>query len=147
MRAFERGREEAKRATGPPADPAVIAAALGVEIVRWPFSGRIMEVAIDGVVAIQQRLSPAWERWLIAHALGHHLLHTGAAFHLDGWKWVSRFKAERQAEEFAAGLFTPPDAWALKGPTALARRLRLPESKVEFALPLWRASGEGKPPG
>ncbi|MDE2765205.1 MAG: hypothetical protein OXI25_02075, partial [Chloroflexota bacterium] len=97
MRAFERGRAVAKRAPGPPADPAAIAAALGVEIVRWPFSHRILEVVMDGIVAIQERLPPAWERWLIAHALGHHLLHTGAAFHLKGWQWVSRSKAERQA--------------------------------------------------
>ena len=138
MRAFERGRAVAKRAPGPPADPAAIAAALGVEVVRWPFSNRILEVVMDGVVAVQERLPPAWERWLIAHALGHHLLHTGAAFHLKGWQWVSRSKAERQAEEFAAGLFTPPAAWTLHGPAALARRLRLPERKVEYALPLWK---------
>ena len=123
MRAFNQGREAAKRAAGPPTDPAAVAAALGVEVVRWPFSGRILEVVLEGVVALQQGLAPAWERWLIAHALGHHLLHTGAAFHLDGWQWVSRFKAERQAEEFAAGLFAPPggvDAERSRRPGATA---------------------------
>ena len=144
MRAFDQGREAAKRAAGSPTDPAAVAAALGVEVVRWPFSSRILEVVLEGVVALQQGLAPAWERWLIAHALGHHLLHTGAAFHLDGWQWVSRFKAERQAEEFAAGLFAPPGAWTLSGAAALARRLRLPEQKVEYALPLWRREAAGR---
>ncbi len=144
MRAFDQGREAAKRASASPADPAAVAAALGVEVVHWPFSGRILEVVLEGVVALRQGLPPAWERWLIAHALGHHLLHTGAAFHLDGWRWVGRFKAERQAEEFAAGLFAPPGAWTLNGAAALARRLRLPEQKVEYALPLWRAAEKAR---
>ena len=128
----------------PPIDLASVTDKLGLEVTDWRFRGRLREVIMDGVVGIDSRLPEPWVRWLTAHAIGHHLLHTGTSFYLDCWQWVNRLKAERQAEEFAAGLLMP-SATALVGqaPSAVARRLGVPQSKVPW---LWKcfqsASGE-----
>ena len=77
---------------------------LGLEVVYFPFHGRVKEMIIDGVIGVQPGLTRPWFRWYVAHAIGHHLLHVGTSFYLDTWQWVSLAKAERQAEEFAARL-------------------------------------------
>ena len=110
---------------------------LGLELVRWRFHGRLKEVIMEGVIAIDCRLPDPWVRWLTAHAIGHHVLHTGAWLYLDSWQWVNRRKAERQAEEFAAGLLVPA-AGPLVTPGAemLAARLGIPLEKAAFGLGL-----------
>ena len=114
---------------------------LGLEIVDWRFGGRVREAIMEGVIGIDMRLPQPWVRWLTAHAVGHHLLHTGTSFYLDCWQWVNRVKAERQAEEFAAGLLMPtaPVLQGL-GPAAAARRLGIPESKAGLVLRLLAVS-------
>ena len=77
---------------------------LGLEVVDFPFQGRIKEMIVDGVIGVQPGLTRPWFRWYVAHAIGHHLMHVGTSFYLDAWQWVSLAKAERQAEEFAAWL-------------------------------------------
>lgn len=77
---------------------------LGLEVVVFPFHGWIKEIIVDGVIGVQPGLTRPWFRWYVAHAIGHHLMHVGTGFYLDGWQWVSLAKAERQAEEFAAWL-------------------------------------------
>ncbi|MDA1175125.1 MAG: hypothetical protein O2826_11500 [Chloroflexi bacterium] len=83
---------------------------------------------------IDDRLGDAWTRWLTAHALGHHVLHVGASLYLEDWQWVNRNKAERQAEEFAAGLLAGPAPRRPATPKGLARRLGIPEPKAEFVI-------------
>ena len=137
MIAYERGRDLAQRyRLEPRADLRPMLRDLRMEIVPWRFEGRVREVIVEGCVGIDDRFGEAWTRWLTAHALGHHLLHTGASLYLESWQWVSKVKAERQAEEFAAGLLS---ANALQRPTtakSLARRLGIPEAKAELILEL-----------
>ena len=142
MLAYERGRDLAQRyRMEPRADLRPMLRDLGVEIVPWRFDGRVREVIIEGCVGIDDRLGEAWTRWLTAHAVGHHLLHTGASLYLESWQWVSKVKAERQAEEFAAGLLSL--GWSVRPatPKGLARRLGIPESKAELILALEPAGG------
>ena len=137
MRSYELGRSLA-RSTGiePPADLEPLLSQLGIEVVPWRFAGRIREVIIDGTVGIDDRMAEPWTRWLTAHAIGHHLLHTGTSLYLESWQWVSRVKAERQAEEFAAGLLLPAGDALGAGPRTLAHRCGIPEAKVAWALGL-----------
>ena len=109
-------------------------------VVRLRFAGRVREVIIEGTVGIDERLPESWVRWLTAHALDHHLLHTGTSLYLESWQWVSRLKAERQAEEFAAGMLVPPERASTRGGRGLARRCGVPEAKAELALALERPS-------
>lgn len=139
MRAFERGRALALELDQEmPADLAPLLQRLGLETVPWRFSGRVREVIIDRVIGIDDRMSEPWTRWLTAHAIGHYLLHTGASFYLESWQWVDRSKAERQAEEFAAGLLLPPESPPLIGQRLLSRHCGIPEAKAAYALSLWQ---------
>ena len=94
-----------------PVDLRRLVTALGLEVITFPFRGRIKEVIIEGVIGVQSGLARPWFRWYVAHAMGHHLLHVGTSFYLDCWQWVNRAKAERQAEEFAARLLGGPNGW------------------------------------
>ncbi len=137
MIAFERGRQVAiECGLEQPADLKPLLTKLGIEVVPWHFNGRVREVVLEGHIGIDDRLSEAWSRWLTAHAIGHHLLHTGASFYLESWQWVNRVKAERQAEEFAAGLLAPHDTSSPSTVKRLAGRTRIPESKAEYLLDL-----------
>ena len=139
MIAFQRGRAlAAEYSVNPPADLDPVLAKLGIAVVPWRFAGRVREVVIEGTIGIDDRLSEPWVRWLTAHALGHHLLHTGTSLYLESWQWVSRVKAERQAEEFASGLLLPNDLAGVRGHRALARRCGIPEAKAALAWSLAR---------
>ena len=94
-----------------PVDLRGLAAQLGLEVVSFPFDGRIKEVIIGRTIGVQPGLPRPWFRWYVAHAIGHHLLHVGTSFYLESWQWVNHAKAERQAEEFAAWLVGGPDGW------------------------------------
>ena len=86
---------------------------MGLEVIAFPFRGRIQEMIIDGVIGVRPDLPRPWFRWYVAHAIGHHVLHVGASFHLDGWQWISHAKAEWQAEEFASWLLAGAAGWRL----------------------------------
>lgn len=118
-----------------PVDLRRLTGALGLRVVEFPFSGRLKEVIIDGVIGVRPGLPRAEFRWLVAHATGHHLLHVGASFYLQDWQWVNRAKAERQAEEFAACLLGGPDGWRLSAP-----ELGIPGAKLPLVAELTRQS-------
>ena len=94
-----------------PVDLKSVVACLGLEVVPFPFSGRVKEVIIGGTIGVQPGLPRPWFRWYVAHAIGHHLLHVGTGFYLQSWQRVGHAKAERQAEEFAACLTGGPEGW------------------------------------
>ncbi len=58
---------------------------------------------MDGHVAVAKRLSPEWRRWVIAHAIGHRLLHPGNHLELRAHTDLPR-RFKREAEDFARGL-------------------------------------------
>ena len=108
-----------------PVDLRTLADRLSVEVTTFPFRGRVQEMIVDGVIGVRPGLPRPWFRWYVAHAMGHHLLHVGGSFYLESWQWVSRAKAERQAEEFAFALLAGPDphGWT-------ARELGIPPEKM-----------------
>ena len=94
-----------------PVDLKRLSVELGLDVVAFPFQGRLKEVIIDGVIGVKPGLARSSFRWLVAHAIGHHMLHVGTSFYLESWQWVNHAKAEKQAEEFAAWLLGGPDGW------------------------------------
>ena len=110
---------------GTPVNLRRLAERLGIEVVTFPFRGRVREVVVEGVIGVQPGLSRPWFRWYVAHAIGHHVLHVGTSFYLASWQWASRAKAERQAEEFAAALLAGPCAAFLT-----AQELGIPAEKL-----------------
>ena len=108
-----------------PVDLRRLVRALGLEVITFPFRGRIKEMIIEGAIGVQPGLTRPWFRWYVAHAVGHHLLHVGTSFYLDCWQWVNHAKAERQAEEFAARLLGGPDGWR-----SSASELGIPNAKI-----------------
>ena len=135
MRAFRLGRNLAERhAIQPGGDLGPVLRSLGLEVVPWRFRGRLREVIFEGAIGIDASLPENWQRWLTAHAIGHHSLHTGTSLYLASWQWVNRVKEERQAEEFAAGLLLPPDAMVGVGEARLVVRCGVPREKARWAL-------------
>ena len=127
MRAFRLGRDLAERyAIQPGGDLTPLLQGLGLEVEPWRFRGRLREVIFEGAIGIDESLP--------AHAIGHHALHTGTSLYLASWQWVNRVKAERQAEEFAAGLLLPPQAMNGVGEVRLAARCGVPREKARWAL-------------
>ena len=135
MRALRIGRDLAERsAVEPGGDLAPLLRELGLEVIPWRFTGRVREVIFEGAIGIDDALPETWKRWLTAHAIGHHLLHTGASLYLASRQWVNRVKAERQAEEFAAGLLVPAGVARNAGENAVAVRCGVPREKARWAL-------------
>ena len=130
MRSFERGCALADElGVGPGAELRPVLEHLGLEVEPWRFAGRVREVIVERTIGIDDRLSEPWVRWLTAHAVGHHLLHTGTSLYVESWQWVARLKAERQAEEFAAGLLAGGPASQAAGLGGLASRCAIPAAK------------------
>ena len=135
MRALRIGRDLAEQSgVEPGGDLAPLLSELGLEVIPWRFTGRVREVIFEGAIGIDDALPETWKRWLTAHAIGHHLLHTGASLYLASRQWVNRVKAERQAEEFAAGLLVPANAARNAGENAIAVRCGVPHEKARWAL-------------
>lgn len=83
-------------------DVEAVADLLGMEVVTWPLSV-LKEMVIGDFICVASRLDPGWRRWVIAHAIGHRLMHPG------NHTWI-RFHTglghqfEREAEDFARSL-------------------------------------------
>ena len=109
MKAEERARELLAHYPGPvPVDVEGIAEGEGLEVVEWRL--HVMEeMFLWPCIAVQRGLSQAWRRWVIAHALGHHLLHRGNQLWFRRHDDVMRRRQEVQAEQFAAWLLMPQD--------------------------------------
>ena len=120
---------------------------LGLDVVTFPFRGRVREMIVGPVIGVRPGLERRWFRWFVAHAIGHHVLHVGNRFRMESWQWISNAKAERQAEEFAAWLLGGPE-----GPQGSANELGIPPEKIGLVGELRqdrlrRGAQEAKPPG
>jgi len=82
---------------------------LGLEIIQEDLVGRLKEVYFGDSIVIKKSLPKAEKQELIAHALGHYLMHAGN--HLSQQKKIYSFGNyhERQANSFAAYLLIPED--------------------------------------
>ena len=105
-RAFEIRQRHALRHPG---DMEHILEEENVEFVRFPLSGRLDEVIVLNTIAVRDSIEDARQVYeLLAHALGHYLLHAGNQIEFvlstnlplsDQW--------ERQAWDFAFELLMP----------------------------------------
>lgn len=93
----------------------------------YPFAGRVVEIWHGNVLALKTGQTRAWERWLMGHGLGHHLLHRGNRFLLPT---LSLAKMERQADVFAGWLFLA-QTWQRMAPWELAEYHCLPEDRIK----------------
>ena len=83
-------------------DVEAVANILGLEVVPWPMQVQ-EEMQMGRYIGVAERLDPRWRRWVIAHAIGHRLLHTGNHLWIrDHTSLGSLF--EREAEDFARAL-------------------------------------------
>jgi len=84
-----------------------IAESLGLSVIPEKLKGRLTEFYVPGSIVINEKLSERQKRELVAHAIGHHLLHAGN--HLAMQKRIYSFGNyhEKQANVFAACLLMP----------------------------------------
>ena len=112
-----------------------IAAQLGLHIDERVFLGsKVREITIDNGIAVEVRLGRRGRRWVIAHGIGHILLHGQHTNHV--WlnlrnEPINRF--EREAETFTYGLMLDYRQALHKGPGEnldLATYCGIPASKM-----------------
>jgi len=84
-----------------------IAESLGLSVIPEKLEGRLTEFYIPGSIVVNSDLPRRKQRELVAHAIGHHLLHAGN--HLAMQKRIYSFGNyhEKQANVFAACLLMP----------------------------------------
>ncbi|MCD6567530.1 MAG: ImmA/IrrE family metallo-endopeptidase [Dehalococcoidia bacterium] len=92
-------------------DPEIIASREGLEIIETYLPERWWDILLCDCVAIRENLVPKWQRWCIAHCLGHHFMHHGNQLRLREWTELitERKRQEAEAETFAAWLLIPED--------------------------------------
>ncbi len=126
----------------PPTDEALLAVceAEGLTVLDGcpELVGRVREVLIEDCLCLACDLDPCERRWLIAHGLGHWLLHKPGVwfFHQDAR--AARSQQEWQAEAFAGWLLCagedggpPPLAVLEEGVGAVCAWARAPYLSVE----------------
>jgi Zn-dependent peptidase ImmA (M78 family) len=110
--AQERAREIRQRhAVHCPGDMERVLAEGNIEFVRFPLAGRLDEVIVLNTIGVRDSIEDVRQVYeLLAHALGHYLLHAGNQIEFvlpinlalsDQW--------ERQAWDFAFELLMPAD--------------------------------------
>ena len=88
-------------------DAEAVANILGLDVVPWPMQVQ-EEIQMGRYIGVAERLDARWRRWVIAHGIGHWLLHPGN--HL----WIRDHTSlgslyEREAEDFARALLMDVD--------------------------------------
>ncbi|MBU0648103.1 ImmA/IrrE family metallo-endopeptidase [Patescibacteria group bacterium] len=88
-------------------DPYTIAAGENIEVFEQPMSGRLKELYFGDYIVLNQTMTHNNKRHYLAHALGHHYMHTGNYLFFTQMRYLQNTKEEVQAEEFAAHLLIP----------------------------------------
>ena len=114
-----------------------VANLLGMEVVTWPLTV-LKEMVIGDYICVSKRLDSGWRRWVIAHAIGHRLMHPGnhtwVRFHTG---LAHRF--EREAEDFACYLLLDASEAIHAGLTEsweIAEHFGVPDELVRLQAPL-----------
>ncbi len=106
----------------------------GIQVRPFPrWNARFHDVFVSPILAIPKDIGEPLRRSILAHALGHHFLHTGNQMWLRGYDRTWNAKQEYQAEEFAAWLTIPAEAEldiVYMSPGEVARRYRVIEELV-----------------
>jgi len=125
-------------------DPEVIAGREGLEVMRIALPRRWWDILLWDSIAIQEDLVPKWQRWCLAHCLGHHFMHHGNQLRLQEYSELisERKLQEAEAESFAAWLLVPEEELkALKEAEGenidswmISEHFQVPEEMVPFRL-------------
>ena len=117
-------------------DAEAVAGHLGLEVFSWPFQV-LQELQIESSIAVAERLDASWRRWVVAHAIGHKLLHPGNHFWMYG-RILLGHRVEQEAEEFAGALLVDEDEALEQGlvhPREVAEYFGVPEEMVREQTP------------
>ena len=117
-------------------DAEAVAVDLGLEVRLWPLEV-LMEMQMDCVVAVAERLDPEWRRWVIAHAIGHRLLHPGNHLVLSKHTDLTH-RFEREAEDFAHALLIDEGEALLEGLShswEVAEHFGVPDELIQLQRP------------
>jgi Zn-dependent peptidase ImmA (M78 family) len=119
-----------------------IAQSLGLNVIPQKMEGRLREFYFSGSIVIREDLSNRELRELVAHAIGHHLLHAGN--HLAMQKRIYSFGNyhEKQANVFAACLLMPLEGLAgfisnKSRIDEIANHFQVREELVKMRLKIW----------
>ena len=83
-------------------DAESVANMLGLTVVLLKLES-LQELMVDDCIGVADRLTPAWLRWVIGHAIGHKLLHPGNHMWMRMHTGLGN-RLEREAEDFAQAL-------------------------------------------
>jgi len=92
-----------------PIDMEQVAFDEGCEVIIWPFSWPVKEVKHGRWIGVAANLEPSEQRYLVAHALGHHFLHCGNQLSFYEWDRTITWKQERKADDCAAHILMPEE--------------------------------------
>ena len=119
-----------------------VAESLGLSVIPQKMKGRLKEFYVQGSIVINENLSNREKRELVAHAMGHHLLHAGN--HLAMQKRIYSFGNyhEKQANVFAACLLMPLEELACfisnrSRIDEIANHFQVREDLVRLRLKVW----------
>ena len=104
MKRAQRKAKELRRKLGLSGrvDAEEVANILGMEVVQWPLDVQ-EEMQMDRYIGVAERLDSRMRRWVVAHAIGHRLLHSGNHLWTRDHTSLSGLY-EREAEDFARSL-------------------------------------------
>jgi Zn-dependent peptidase ImmA (M78 family) len=120
-----------------PLDIEKIVVAEGCELIAWYFLPPVKEVKRGRYIGIALGLDHREQRYLIAHALTHHLLHCGNQLAFHDLQKVALSEQEREADECAAHILIPEQELAkVKHLTRceLAEYFGVPEHLVQLRM-------------
>lgn len=120
-------------------DLAAILAGEGIEVIDCDMPGRLREAFLPGEVYLRRGEPRPLRRWLLCHALAHHLLDDGNQLHLDSFDRVLVRQQERRAEVFAGCLLLGLLCMRVGDVADLAERADVP---VERVARWWELAGE-----
>ena len=92
-----------------PLDMESLARFEGCECIIWPFLEPIKEVKQGRWIGLAAGLELTEHRFLIAHALSHHLMHCGNQLTFWPWQDSTRRRQENEADCCAAHILIPED--------------------------------------
>ena len=129
--AIEKARQIHRRHPGLtfPLDIERLAALEGCECVEWPFQEPIKEVKQGRWIGLAGNLPEKERRYLITHALAHHLLHRGNQLSFRTWEKICSNRQEKEADCCAAHILMP------EGELIEAARLPCWEIADRFGVP------------
>ena len=88
-------------------DLEMIISDLGLIVLEEELAGRLSEVYFGDAIVVRRDLPRAVKRELVAHAIGHHLMHAGNHLTLQDNTYSFGNYHEKQANVFAAWLLVP----------------------------------------